>query len=40
LVRTLYHLMGTDGDTELTTADGRPVQINRDGAVVEELLAS
>lgn len=39
LSRTLYHLVGIDGDKELTTPDGRPIQINRDGALIEEVLS-
>ncbi|QDV44820.1 hypothetical protein Enr13x_46910 [Stieleria neptunia] len=38
LVRTLYHLIGIDGDLELNTADGRPVQVNRDGTVIGDLI--
>ncbi|MCO8124788.1 DUF1501 domain-containing protein [Stieleria sp. TO1_6] len=38
LVRTIYRLIGIDGDRELQTSDGRPVQINRDGTVIEELV--
>ena len=38
LMRTIYQLIGVDPDLELRTADGRPVQINRDGRLVEELL--
>lgn len=39
LVRTVYHLLGIDPKTHLHTADGRPVQVNRDGVLVDELLA-
>lgn len=37
LVRTLYHLVGIDGDIVLNTPDGRPVQVNRDGSVIHEV---
>lgn len=39
LVRTLYRLIGIDGDLELNTTDGRPVQVNRDGAVIQDLIS-
>ena len=39
LVRTLYRLIGIDGDLELNTSDGRPVQVNRDGNVIDDLIA-
>ncbi len=39
LVRTIYRLLGIDPTAELHTADGRPVQINRDGKVIEELVS-
>jgi len=39
LARTIYAQLGIDGDRELQTADGRPVQINRDGAPVQELVS-
>lgn len=39
LVRTIYRLLGIDAAAELHTADGRPVQINRDGDVIEELVS-
>ncbi|WP_182869673.1 DUF1501 domain-containing protein [Stieleria mannarensis] len=38
LVRTIYRMIGIDGDTELNTADGRPVQVNRDGNIIDELI--
>ncbi len=38
LARTIYHALGIDGDRELHTSDGRPVQINRDGSVIDELI--
>ncbi len=38
LVRTLYHLIGIDGEMELHTPDGRPVQVNRDGTVIGEVV--
>ena len=39
LVRTIYKQIGIDGDRELQTSDGRPVQINRDGQLVHELIS-
>lgn len=39
LVRTIYRLIGIDGDLELHTSDGRPVQVNRDGKVIEDLVS-
>lgn len=39
LARTIYHLLGVDPAMELHTDDGRPVQINRDGELIGELLA-
>ncbi len=39
LVRTIYHSLGIDPADELLTADGRPVQINRDGVLINELLS-
>ncbi|MCA9140870.1 MAG: DUF1501 domain-containing protein [Planctomycetales bacterium] len=38
LVRTVYRLIGIDGDLELHTPDGRPVQVNRDGTIINELI--
>lgn len=38
LARTIYHALGIDASMELHTADGRPVQINRDGALISGLL--
>ncbi|TWT92647.1 hypothetical protein Pla100_46670 [Neorhodopirellula pilleata] len=39
LVRTIYNQIGIDGDHELRTSDGRPVQINRDGRLIHELIS-
>ena len=39
LTRTIYHALGIDGAMELHTGDGRPVQVNRDGSLVTELIA-
>ena len=39
LARTIYHALGIPADHELHTSDGRPVQVNRDGVLVNELLA-
>jgi hypothetical protein len=39
LSATLFHCLGLDPHQELTTASGRPVQLFREGKVVEKLLA-
>ena len=39
LARTIYTLLGVDPDRVLHTTDGRPVPVNRGGAVIRELLA-
>jgi hypothetical protein len=39
LARTIYHQLGIDPATELHTRDGRPVQVNRDGSLIGELIA-
>ncbi len=39
LVRTVYQRLGIDADLELNTDDGRPVQINRDGTLIRELIS-
>ena len=39
LARTIYTQIGIDPDRHLMTADGRPVQINRDGTPINELLS-
>ncbi len=39
LAWTIYHLLGIRPDRELHTSDGRPVQINRDGSLIGELVA-
>jgi hypothetical protein len=39
LVRTVYHALGIDPAHELQTTDGRPVQVNRDGTLIHELIA-
>ncbi len=39
LARTIYTLLGVDPSRELHTPDGRPVPINQDGKLIEELLA-
>ena len=39
LARTIYHTLGIDAAHELYTSDGRPVQVNRDGALINELIA-
>jgi hypothetical protein len=36
---TLFHCLGIDPQTELTTASGRPIQLFREGKVVKKLLA-
>lgn len=37
LAATSYALMGIDPDTELTTPDGRPIRLSRDGKVIAEI---
>ena len=37
VVCSVFTLLGLDPKTELKTADGRPIQINRDGTVISEL---
>jgi uncharacterized protein (DUF1501 family) len=39
LARTIYTLLGVNPDHELHTDDGRPVPVNQDGKLIEELLA-
>ncbi len=39
LARTIYRTLGIDPARELHTSDGRPVQINRDGVLINELLS-
>ena len=39
LARTIYSQIGIDPDQELSTSDGRPVQINRDGTIIHELVS-
>lgn len=39
LAATIFHLLGIDPHLELTTASGRPVQLFREGRVLEKLLA-
>ncbi len=39
LARTIYKLLGIDPEHLLHTPDGRPIQVNRDGTIVEELIA-
>jgi hypothetical protein len=36
---TLFHCLGIDPHTELTTSTGRPIQLFREGRVIEKLLA-
>ncbi len=36
---TIFHCLGIDPHTELTTSTGRPIQLFREGRVVERLLA-
>ncbi len=36
---TIFHNLGIDPHTELTTATGRPIQLFREGRVIEKLLA-
>jgi len=39
LARTIYTLLGIDPDRDLHTPDGRPVQVNRGGKLIHELIA-
>jgi hypothetical protein len=39
LSATIFHCLGIDPHTELTTSSGRPIQLFREGRVVEKLLA-
>ena len=39
LACTVYHALGIDSELELQTDDGRPVQINRDGQLIRELVS-
>ena len=39
IASTLFHCLGIDPHTELTTSTGRPIQLFREGRVVEKLLA-
>ena len=36
---TIFHCLGIDPHTELQTSTGRPIQLFREGKVVEKLLA-
>ena len=36
---TIFHQLGIDPHTELQTPTGRPIQLFREGKVVEKLLA-
>jgi hypothetical protein len=36
---TLFHCLGIDPHQELMTATGRPIQLFREGKVIEKLLA-
>ena len=38
LARTIYTLLGIDPELEFQTADGRPIQVNRDGELIRELI--
>jgi hypothetical protein len=39
LARTIYTLLGIDPNRELHTSDGRPVQVNQGGKLIDELIA-
>jgi hypothetical protein len=39
LCATIFHCLGIDPHTELTTSTGRPIQLFREGRVLEKLLA-
>ncbi len=38
LANTIYSLLGIDPDSELVTADGRPIRINQGGKFISELV--
>jgi uncharacterized protein (DUF1501 family) len=38
LARTIYTLLGIDPKHELHTTDGRPVQVNQGGKVIDKLI--
>lgn len=39
IASTLFHCLGIDPHTELTTSTGRPIQLFREGRIIEKLLA-
>jgi hypothetical protein len=39
LCATIFHCLGIDPHTELTTSTGRPIQLFREGRIIEKLLA-
>ncbi|HUP82204.1 MAG TPA: DUF1501 domain-containing protein, partial [Pirellula sp.] len=39
LAYTIYELLGIDPNSDLHTADGRPVQINQGGKTISELIS-
>ena len=39
LAATIFSLLGIDPKTRLKTADGRPIEVSRDGQVIPELVA-
>jgi hypothetical protein len=39
LAYSMYKLLGIDPRQKLSTADGRPIEINRDGQPIPELVA-
>ncbi len=39
LAATIFSLLGVDPKQRLTTADGRPIEVSRDGQVITELVA-
>ena len=39
LAATIFTLLGIDPQQRLTTADGRPIEVSRDGTVIGDLLA-
>lgn len=38
LANTIYRLLGIDPDSELVTADGRPIRINQGGSFISEMV--
>jgi hypothetical protein len=39
LAATIFSLLGVDPKHRLNTADGRPIEVSRDGQIIQELVA-